>query len=259
VTIWQAVLLGIIQGLTEFLPVSSSGHLVIGEHFLGIREPELIFTVAVHFATVVAVMIFFRKELFKIIRSFFVKDDAEGRRMAYFLIIGTIPAAIAGIGFKSFFERLFESAFVAAIMLLVTAGILFSTKFARKSKKDMWKIKWLEVVFIGIAQALAIFPGISRSGATIAASLHLGITREDAARFSFLLSLPAIIGATLLQAREAGSLAGHDLLVLLAGMISAGLVGYSAVAMMLRIVNRGKLYYFGFYCFTAGILTLIFL
>ena len=258
-TIWQAVLLGIIQGLTEFLPVSSSGHLVIGEHFLGIMEPELIFNVAVHFATVVAVMIFFRRELFKMIRSFFVKGDAEGRRMAYFLIIGTIPAAIAGIGFKSFYERLFESAFAAALMLLVTAGILISTKFAGKAKKDMWKIKWLEVLVIGVAQALAIFPGISRSGATIAASLHLGITREDAARFSFLLSLPAIIGATLMQAREVSSLAGSDLLVILGGMISAGLVGYLAVAMMLRIVSRGKLYYFGFYCLAAGILTLIFL
>ncbi len=258
-TIWQAVLLGIIQGLTEFLPVSSSGHLVIGEHFLGITEPELIFNVAVHFATVVAVMIFFRKELFKMIRSFFVKDDAEGRRMAYFLIIGTIPAAIAGVGFKSFFERLFESAFVAAIMLLLTAVILISTKFAGKSKKEMWKMKWLDVLVIGIAQALAIFPGISRSGATIAASLHLGISRKDAARFSFLLSLPAIIGATLLQAREVSTLAGSDLLVLLAGMISAGLVGYLAMAMMMRIVSGGKLYYFGFYCLSAGILTLIFL
>ena len=258
-SIWQAFVLGILQGLTEFLPVSSSGHLVIGEHFLGIEEPELIFNVAVHFATVIAVVIFFRRELVKIILSLFRKNDPDGRRMALFLIIGTIPAAIAGIGFKSFYERLFESAFVAAIMLLVTGLILISTVKVKKSAKQMWNIKWPAVIVIGAAQALAIFPGISRSGATIAAALHLGISRKDAARFSFLLALPAIFGATIFQARDIAGLQNGDIMVLLAGMISAGLVGYLAVAIMLKIVSRGKLYYFGFYCLLAGILTLIFM
>lgn len=252
-TFWQAVLLGLLQGLTEFLPVSSSGHLVIGQYFLGFQKPELLFDVGVHFATLGAVAIYFRKEIWKIFAGIFSKKDAPAKRTAFIIIIGTIPAVIVGFTFADFFESLFNSPKTAAAMLVVTGLILLTTIKSGSGQKAMWKLKWFDALIVGTAQAAAILPGISRSGITIAAGLHLGIKRDDAARFSFLLSLPAILGAAVLEAKEILVIPSGELPALGAGMITAGLVGYCAISVMMKLVSRGKLYYFAPYCILLGL------
>ena len=255
-TIWQAVALGALQGLTEFLPVSSSGHLVIGQYFLGLREPELIFDVAVHFATMIAVIIHFRQDIGKLWSSLFKRSELEGRRTVLIIIIGTIPAAIVGLFFGDFFAGLFSSAKFAAWMLLVTGGILMSTLIPSRGTKRMFGLKWYDALIVGIAQALAILPGISRSGATIVTSLHINFRKNDAAKFSFLLSLPAILGASVIQLRDVASINAEFIVPMIIGMITAGFTGYLAVALMLKIVNRGRLFYFAPYCFIVGVITL---
>jgi len=255
-TVWKALLLGLIQGLTEFLPISSSGHLVIGQHLLGIQEAELLFDTGVHFATMGAILFYFRKDIARLFIGFFGKGDLEGRHTANMIILGTIPAVIVGFLFKDFFEDLFNSPQAAAWFLLITGMILLSTLIAKPKKKYLWKVKWFDALVVGIAQAFAILPGISRSGSTIAAGLHLGIDRESAARFSFLLSLPAIFGAGILQLKDVISINSTELLPLFSGMLSAGISGYFAIAVMLKIVGKGKLYIFAPYCLILGIVVL---
>ena len=258
-TIWQAVLLGIIQGLTEFLPVSSSGHLVIGQYFLGLKEPELLFDTGVHFATVIAVVIYFRKDIIKLLTSLIGKDQNTERRTAYAIIIGTIPAVFVGLFFKDFLESFFSSPQMASYMLILTGVLLFTSFYAKPQGKKLWGIKWLDALIIGIAQAISIMPGISRSGATITTALHLGFENEDAARFSFLLSLPAIFGAGILQAIGLSAITTQELIPLVFGMFSAGITGYFAIAFMLKLVGRGKLYAFSPYCIIVGLIVLIIL
>ena len=257
--ILQAFILGVLQGLTEFLPVSSSGHLVICQHFLNFAGPELVFDVAMHFATLIAVIIYFRSEIGKMLASIFRPQDKEGRNTLIFIIYGTIPAGAIGLIFGDFFEKLFQSASSAAGMLLFTGLILLSTLLPRKATKTLWHLKWYDAVIVGLAQAVAILPGISRSGSTIAAGLHTGIEKKDAAKFSFLLALPAIFGASLLELKDINTLPSSSIPAILIGMISAAVIGYLAIAAMLKIVNRGKLYYFAPYCFALGIITLILL
>jgi len=254
----QALILGILQGLTEFLPISSSGHLVIAQNLLGLTEPELLFDVGVHFATMIAVIIYFRRELVKLIAGFLGGKDKAARRTAFGIIWGTLPAVIAGITLKDFFESLFNSPKTASVMLLATGAILLSSLAAKSKNKKIWGIRWLDAVLIGCAQALASLPGFSRSGSTIVAGLYLGLKKEDAAKFSFLLALPAIFGAGLLEAKELSSLANHQILPLIVGILAAGLTGYLAIAIMLKIVSQGKLYAFAPYCIILGLVVFLF-
>ena len=251
--------MGIVQGLTEFLPVSSSGHLVIGQHFLGLNEPELLFDTGVHFATMIAVVIYFRKNILELIMGFIGKGEPGDRRTAFCIIIGTVPAVIVGLFLKDYIEQLFNSPGFASLMLIVTGIILVSSLYSKSSTKSMSGMKYFDALIIGISQAFAIIPGISRSGATIAMALHLGIKKEDAARFSFLLALPAIFGAGLLQSFELSNITAGEIFPLLLGMISAGVTGYLAIAFMLKLVGRGKLYVFAPYCIILGITVLIIL
>ncbi len=257
----QGILLGLIQGLTEFLPVSSSGHLVIFEKIFGVEAHNLVFEVMVHFGTLIAVVLFFRKRLAGIIISLLhwltrqpASDaDKANMKMAWFLIIGTVPAAVIGLLTKSWIEIAFASPRWAAGMLLVTAAILFSTKWAHDAGKNQNVSRTL---LIGFSQALAIMPGISRSGSTISAGMFTGMNKSDAAEFSFLLSLPAIGGAAVLEIPDFIKGLSNTALITnyFAGAAVAAVVGYLSIAYLLSVIKKGKFFYFGLYCAFVGIL-----
>ena len=212
----EAVILGIIQGLTEFLPVSSSGHLVIFQHLFGLKEPELVFDIAVHVGTLTAVLIYFKKELAGIIRAIIhmsrrsLKGDATIRdvwsdpevRLALLIVLGSIPTALIGIGFHQVADQIFSSVRIVGLMLLVTGSVLWLTRWVEKTDRDVGRFSAGRALIVGLVQGLAILPGISRSGSTIAAGLFLGLKRDLAARYAFLLSIPAISGAAVLAARD---------------------------------------------------------
>lgn len=241
---------GLIQGLTEFLPVSSSGHLVIIPAMLGWEEPPLGLTVLLHMGTLVALLIYFRLEILGLILGVLGKgpDPAESRRIVRFLIIGTVPAVIAGLALSGFFDKSFQRPYESSIELVITALILIATekygeRAARRALDDG------RAAAIGVAQAVAILPGISRSGSTIGAGLLAGLTREEATRFSFLLSIPAIGGAGLLD------LAKGDLVVSgasITGTIVSGIVGYASIHYLLRFVRTHSLAVFAWYLLAIG-------
>lgn len=263
--LWTAIILGIIQGLTEFLPVSSSGHLVIAQHLLHVENIQLILSVAVHFGTILAVFVFFRTEIFELFAGFFVGlktipqkgfktvyQELTTFRIALIIGVATIPAGIAGLTFKDFLETSFSSISTAGIMLLITALFLFITRLAPESKIDKEQFSLPLALIIGIVQAIALLPGISRSGITISAALLLGIKREWAAKFSFLLSIPAIVGASLLESLELTGLSASELNAVIISVITAALVGYLSLFFLMKMVVQGKFYYFSFYCLPLG-------
>lgn len=262
-TVWQALLLGILQGATEFLPVSSSGHLVIIPHLLGWPEPGLLIDTVMHLGTMIAVIVYLWDDLWRIALAAFnglkqrslVNPDA---RMAWFLILGTIPAAIIGFLLEDFFEQLFGMPTAAAGFLLGTAALLLLSEFIGRKERPITALSWFDAVLIGIAQTLAIAPGLSRSGSTIAAALLLGYRREDATRYSFLLSVPIILGSGAYQLlklvlNDAGDV---QFTLLGAGFIAAALTGYVAIAGLLALVRRQSLWPFAVYCGLLGTLVL---
>ena len=277
----RAMLFGTVQGLTEFLPVSSSGHLAVFHNLFGAEAEDVVpMGVIAHVGTLLAVLIYFRRDIAMFARALspnalsspirkpsllFVSmpdQDEESRvwyqRVLAMIAVGTVPAVIVGLAFRDVIERAFSSTNVVGAMFLVTAALLFLTRLSDQGKKTVWHFWLFSVLFIGAAQAVAIMPGISRSGATIAAALFLGFRREFAARFSFLLSIPVIAGAFLLELDEIVQVfstqgASETALVFL----SAFGVGYASIALLLRVVGRGKLHLFGFYCLAAGIVTLL--
>ena len=270
---FQALILGLIQGLTEFIPVSSSGHLVLAPWALRWPTPGLTFDTMVHWGTLTAIIVYFWRDWLRIIGGFIRSLTARGpwrtepggrladqdSRLAWWLIIGSLPAAILGYALKDFFENLFGYPTAVSGFLLVTAAILALSERLGRRARDMAGLRLPDAVLIGLAQAAAIAPGLSRSGATIAAGLGRGLTREAAARFSFLLATPAIFGAGLLQLVElvqAGDIAGQ-LPILLTGFLTAAVAGYLCIRFLLAYLRRGKLYVFAAYCAVVGVLTLI--
>lgn len=257
-----SIILGTLQGLTEFLPVSSSGHLVLAEKILGSKASTgLIFEVMVHFATMISVVIFFRKKILDLILSLlppYTEDKKPKLKLAAIIIIGTIPAVVLGLGFEDKIEMAFGSSKVAATMLMVTSVILLSTRFRKHGTKSL---SYGTGFLIGIAQSLALMPGISRSGSTISAGLHLKIDPAEAAEFSFLLSLPAVFGATLLKSVDIikEPTVGGAIWIYLAGASAAFIVGYLSIAWLMRLIKKGQFFYFGIYCMLAGIAGLIWL
>ena len=253
-SVFEALLLGLVQGLTEFLPVSSSGHLVIFQHLLGIQEPPLTFDTLVHLGTLIPVFVVFWPDIVEILKKPF-------SRLPILIIVGCIPAAVMGIGLEPIFEKAFESLLVVGIGLLITGGILLlSEKLSiRDNRNKNWSTMtaW-DAVLIGVMQGIAITPGISRSGSTIAGSLLRGLNREYAARFSFLLSVPVILGAGLLQLKDlpAGAFTGINWLPYLIGPGIAAVSGYVAIKLVLRFLQRGRLNVFSYYCWTVGLITL---
>jgi len=260
-TLLQAMLLGLVQGLTEFLPVSSSGHLAITQHFLpGFSQPGVLFDVLLHLGTMLAVVIYFRRDLGRLAGALRPGGDAVARRTLRLLIVASIPTALIGLSFKDFFESLFDNLPVVAGMLLVTGTLLFVAERLRRRAQPARREAALttgDALVVGCVQGLAIIPGISRSGSTIAALLLKGVDGETAARFSFLLALPAVFGATLLQLRHLDQLAAGQLPAYLAGTLVAFAVGYAAIHLLLAVVRRQRLAWFAGYCWLVGLAVLL--
>ncbi len=253
-TTFQAFILGIVQGLTEFLPVSSSGHLVIFQHIFGIQQAPLTFDVMVHLGTLVAVFIAFWEDIVAIIKKPF-------SRITYLLVVGIIPAGLAGYLLAPLIEKAFESLLVVGIGLIFTGLILkYSETLANKylGLKLSEGTSYKDALFIGLIQALAIIPGISRSGSTIAAGLVAGLDREFAARFSFLLSIPVIVGAGIFQLKDAFEY-GYtttSLVPYLVGFITSAAFGYLAIKVVVNLVREGRLSIFSYYCWVVAVLTI---
>jgi undecaprenyl-diphosphatase len=262
--LFQALVLGIIQGATEFLPVSSSGHLVLVPWLLGWEEPGLTFDAVVHWGTALAVVVYFWREWLALIQAVFEavrrRSIADPKaRLALLIVIGTVPAAVIGYALENFFEQMFSRPSAAAAFLLVTAAFLSVAEWLGRREHDLEQMTWLDALLVGMGQALAIFPGISRSGATIAAGLTRGLKREPAARFSFLLATPVILGAgafKLLDLAQAGHLVGQ-MPALIIGFAGAGGVGFGCIYFLLRYLQQRRLYPFAVYCAVAGVICLI--
>jgi undecaprenyl-diphosphatase len=261
---FQALVLGIIQGATEFLPVSSSGHLVLVPWMLGWEEPGLTFDAVVHWGTAMAVIVYFWREWLALIQAVFqaIRQRSianPGARLVLLIILGTIPAALIGYALEDFFEQMFSRPAAAAAFLLVTAALLSVAEWLGRREYDLGQLTWLDALLVGLGQAMAIFPGISRSGATIATGLARGLKREPAARFSFLLATPVILGAgafKLLDLAQAGDLAGQ-IPALVVGFAGAGVVGFGCIHFLLRYLQNRRLYPFAIYCAAVGIICLI--
>ena len=257
----EALILGIVQGLTEYLPVSSSGHLAIGSYLFGLNgEDNLAFTVLVHVATVLSTIVVLWSEIEWILKGLFKFKMNDETKYFLNIVVSMIPIGIVGLFFKDKVEEVFGSGLViVGIMLLVTAALLIFSHYAKPRAKE--KISWSDALIIGIAQACAVMPGLSRSGSTIATGLLLGNKKESLAQFSFLMVIPPILGEALLdtlkmvKGEEAfGSL---EALPLIVGFIAAFVAGCLACKWMIRIVKRGKLVWFGLYCIVAAIVALL--
>ncbi|MCB2209680.1 undecaprenyl-diphosphatase UppP [bacterium] len=268
-TVLQAIILGILQGLTEFLPISSSGHLVILPFFLNWQLPEkqmFIFNVLVQLGTLVAVIFYFRKELIAIIGGFFKQLFAgtpfatHEARLGWLLILATIPAGLAGIFLQDLVEQSFTSPLVAGIALMVTALIMFIAEMVSRKIGDLKDVTFLTALLMGLMQILALFPGISRSGATISGGMYRDINREAAGKFSFLMSIPVMLAA--------GGLSTYQMLtevpdlmtflpLMAIGFLSAMVVGYIAIRWLLKFLAKHSLIYFSAYCAVLGVATII--
>ena len=263
--LWEhALILGVLQGLTEFLPVSSSGHLVLGQSILGLKEPELFFDVLLHVGTLAAVLVFYGKDLWRIARgwvSSLAGGDSDGiaAKTGWLLILGSVPAGVAGVFVGGLVEEMFASPRLAACALLVTGSILCLSEPKEGGGRGEAQMTAKDALVIGVFQAFAIVPGISRSGATIAAALIRGVAREQAARFSFLLSVPAILGAFALKLKDIEGPLGEKLLPYAVGALAAAVVGAVALGWLIRLVRGGNLARFRYYCWGAGALSLIYL
>ncbi|SBU01545.1 Undecaprenyl-diphosphatase [Candidatus Promineifilum breve] len=261
----EAIIIGIIQGATEFLPISSDGHLVLIPAIFGLSQPDLVLIGLVHAGTLVAILSYFARDLWAIGRAWLaglVRRDPwsdPNSRLGWFMLLGSIPAAIVGLALKDFFEQQFQSPTVAAAGLLVTAVFLVVGERLLRGTKTLERLTAVDTLIIGAFQVLALLPGVSRSGSTIAAGLWRGLDRPTAARFSFLVGLPAIAGVSLLSIIDIftaqGSLPnGHYL----AAFLAAAVVGYLCIAFLLSWVKRHSLYPFAIYCAVVGLLYLLF-
>ena len=260
---FQALILGLIQGLTEYLPVSSSGHLTIGANLFGLNgEENLAFTVAVHVATVLSTCVILWKEIVWLFQDFFKFKWNEGTKYIVNILISMIPVAIVGFFFKDQVEAIFGSGLlVVGICLLITATLLAFSYFAKPRQRE--EISPLHAFIIGIAQAVAVLPGLSRSGSTISTGLLLGNKKEKLAQFSFLMVIPPILGEALLDVKdmlEVGvetTMAGLPTVSLIVGFIAAFVSGCLACKWMINIVKKGKLIWFAVYCAIVGLLTIV--
>jgi undecaprenyl-diphosphatase len=250
---FDAILLGIVQGLTEFLPVSSSGHLVLVQQFMRVPDAGLAFDLVLHLGTLIAVFIFFRATVWRLTQALFGRGTSEDRKMIVWLVIGTIPAAVIGVLFEKYFEEAFGSPVSTSWELIITGAILLATRFIRHGQRQ---ISFLPALWMGIGQAVAILPGISRSGTTIAAGMYAGVKPSLAAEFSFLLSIPVIIGAILLKSREIIGVPASLYGPYAAGLLVSLVLGLLSVYVVLATVKRGKFDYFAYYCFAVGLLGL---
>lgn len=257
--------LGLVQGLTEFLPVSSSGHLVLFQQWFDLElspDVELLLDTILHLGTLVAVFVVFRGELVGLLKAIPAPFRLGWRtawrengmvRLWVWLIVGTIPAGVAGVALEDLFTEAFGSPLAVGGALLVTAAVLLSSLLARTLRTPLGEMNVVQAISIGVAQALAITPGISRSGTTIVAGLHVGLDREAAGRFSFLLAIPAILGATVLQLLKIEYVPDGFAPAAIVGFATAAISGYFALRILLRFVRQGRLHWFGIYCILAAV------
>jgi len=275
--IFIALLLGLIQGLAEFLPISSSGHLVLLSNLFGLESPEesnLFFDVLLHFGTLVAVFIVYRKDIFDMIREFFAwigemfrgsrrksggqTEVPPARRLIFLLVVATLPLLLV-LPIEDLLESMRTRPALVGAALILTGLILFWSDKMKKGRKTERSATWLDALFVGVCQAIAATPGISRSGTTISAGLFSGFDRKFAIRFSFLMSVPTVLAATVLTLADAIK-EGIDtsmIPIYLAGMITAGISGYFAIRFLKYITSKGKFGYFAYYCWAVGAVTII--
>jgi len=261
-SIFEAIILGVVQGVTEFLPVSSSGHLVLLQKIFGINEPGLFFDTMLHAGTLLAVFIVLWKDIWELLKK-------PIQKLTGFLILATIPAVVAALLFKDKIENIFESAKLLGFCFLITTVILVIAEILSRRihnnenihLKTETNMTWIDALIIGLMQAIAIPPGISRSGATISGALFRGLDRDFAARFSFLLSIPAILGALVLHSKDlvTGKVPVEDINIaaVIAGTLSAVVVGFFAVKFMLKIIREKSLFGFAVYTAVLGVLVLV--
>lgn len=260
-TFLDAILLGILQGATEFLPVSSSGHLALAQNLMGdFVQPGLLFDILLHIGTMVAVIGYFWKDLVGLLTSPWRHDDTGRvqRRILGLIVLGSIPTAVIGLSFKDLFEGLFHQPMIVCLMLLVTGSLLVVAERFRASHRTEEQMTWKDALIVGVAQGMAIIPGISRSGSTIAVLLMRGVDGETAARFSFLLALPAIFGAALLSIKDLDQVTADMVPVYLAGTGAALLTGLLCIHFLMGIIRRRRLSWFAFYCWGVGIAGLVY-
>lgn len=265
--ILQGIIIGIVQGLTEFLPVSSSAHLVFAQNLLGVKS-SLAFDTFLHLGTLIAVLWFFRWDIIKMLKSWWLSigDILQGRfregfyedpykRLAWYVILATIPVGFVGVFFEDSVDALFSGAlYVPAFFLFVTGTILYLSQRMPSGNINYNNITKKEALFMGLGQACAILPGLSRSGTTIAAGLTIGLDKEFAAKFSFILSIPAILGAFVLQVKDIGSAMDANFLPVVLGFIASIVAGYLAIKWMLDLIQNRSLDIFSYYCWLVGLI-----
>jgi undecaprenyl-diphosphatase len=268
-SLFEAIILGIVQGIAEFLPISSSGHLALTQFLLGTPEDQIFFlTVMLHIGTIFSVLVVYWTDLYNITLEFFKMcwDTLRGkglgldnlyRKLGLLIIVGSIPTALMGILLRDIFSEVYTSQRVIGIALLMTGTLLWASERTQKfkeNKKSLKEMSWLNAIVIGVFQGLAITPGMSRSGSTISGALFQGINKETATRYSFLLSFPVIVGASLLEARDALTYGTGDvtLPMLLVGIFTSFVAGVFAIRTLIRMISKGKLYYFSYYTWALG-------
>lgn len=273
----ESIILGLLQGLAEFLPISSSGHLVIGKELLGVNEAGMFFDIMLHAGTLLSIFVVFRKKIVDIIGGCIRRDKVQLKE-AFYIILASVPTAIIGIGFKKTLENLFENPRAVCVALLVTATILFISQWGITGSKHPEncgiKMNWWRALVTGTVQGIACIPGISRSGSTISSMIFLGVNRKYAGEFSFLMSIPAVGGAALLdlikwfkcqganvnaELAEKCANAGNFNLALIVGVIVAFVAGIFALKWLMAFVKKGKFHYFSYYLWVVGVLGLIFI
>ena len=249
-TTWEALLLGFVQGATEFLPVSSSGHLVITQALLGLDLPGILFEVAVHVATLVSILLVYRDRVSELAVGALRRDEASWRYIG-FIVLATIPAGLLGVLAKDQIEALFDDPYTPGIALLVTGIVLWSSRGALARSRDEQPTARIALL-IGCAQAFALIPGISRSGMTVVAALWLGLEAREAAAFSFLMAVPAVGGAAVLQLADLEGAMALSSTVLWAGAIAAGITGVLAIRTFVAMLARKSFHFFAPYCWAVG-------
>jgi len=260
-TILQGIILAIVQGLTEFLPVSSSGHLAVIQNLFNLQGSQVAFDVLLHLGTLTAILFYFRSSWKWIISDCWqaLKPSKKawslpGFRLFIFVIIGTIPAGLFGIFFKDKIESVFNFNFFIALAWIFTGGWLLLTRVIKPSDK---KLSLGRSLAIGVAQAIALFPGVSRSGSTIMAGWLLGVDKKTAFHYSFYLAIPAILGATILEAKDISNFDPNQWINGIIGFVVSAIVGFFALKLLDKVLKSERLYYFGFYCIIIGIVTLV--
>jgi undecaprenyl-diphosphatase len=270
-TLVQAVILGIFQGIAEFLPISSSGHLVILQHFFGIREGNLFFTEMLHFGTLISIVIVYFNDIIKIVVEFIkmvkncivnrkLKIRNDYQKLGILIIVSSIPTAVIGLAFEDFFEKLYSSSILPiGIAFIVTGILLWIANNKSYENKRVRNMSFLDGLIIGTFQGVAIIPGISRSGSTIVAGLFRGLNRSLATEFSFLLALPATFGAGLLGIREVIKTNSQVAFTmpLIIGVSLSTIVGVFAIKLLIRILKKDKLHYFSYYLWIIGLITIV--